>query len=68
MQSHFTFASDDTLGTQLYHSEIFLNNLDITLCELNISDFTSPVYPGTWYNGTTENNWELTIQGIGFDT
>ena len=49
-----------------YYTQPFNN---FTLCPPpTITSFTSPVYPGTYYDGTTETKHILTIQGNGFGT
>ena len=49
-----------------YNHQFFSNDLKVILCEINIISFTSPVYPGTYYEGTPTNEWLMEIQGIGF--
>ncbi|MBI5220203.1 MAG: T9SS type A sorting domain-containing protein [Bacteroidia bacterium] len=70
VQSHENFSFDSTqIEIQIYDTTIFENTLDVSPCDSNIlwiSDFTKKVYPGTWYPGTTTNEWLMKIQGIGF--
>lgn len=59
-------ADPNTIGNH-YDNTFYLNDLNQLLCPTpQITYFTSPVYPGTWYNGTTDNKWEMVINGIGF--
>lgn len=59
-------ANDNIVNTLSYDNTSYLNNINQVLCELKIINFTSPVYPGTWYQGTPTSEYLLTIQGNGF--
>jgi hypothetical protein len=62
-----TTATDDPINSVSYDNTNYLNNLNQELCPPPvINTFTSPVYPGTYYDGTTETKHILTIQGNGF--
>ena len=49
-----------------YDNTFYLNDLNLLLCNPFITSFTSPVYPGTFYQGTTNTDYLMTIQGANF--
>lgn len=60
-------STDDFFNTFSYDNTFYQNSLNEVMCQLNIFNFTSPVYPGTFSIGAgTTETWEMVIQGIGF--
>lgn len=67
--STYTLNPADSINNaSFYDGALFpVNQLNNLLCPPpTISSFTSPVYPGTWYQGTPTSEYLLTIQGSGF--
>ena len=62
-----TTAGDDPANAVGYDNTNYSSDLTYSLCPPPvINTFTSPVYPGTYYDGTIETKHILTIQGSGF--
>jgi len=66
--SGFTFytTTPDATNIQTYDDVTYGADLNHLLCVPNITSFTSPVYPGTFYQGTTDTDYLMTIQGTNF--
>ena len=64
-----TTAGDDPSNFIGYDNTNYAGDLIYALCPpLAINSFTSPVYPGTFYQGTTDTDYLMTIQGTSFGT
>lgn len=49
-----------------YDNTTYDFGLDQELCPFKVTSFNSPVYPGSYYAGTTSNDYLLIINGNGF--
>ncbi len=66
--SAYTLNPTDSINAILFYDDALFptNQLNNLLCVPNITSFTSPVYPGTFYQGTTDTDYLMTIQGTNF--